>query len=149
MRILLFLTLSFFMAVGVNAQGLQVQPLSQATKGAPPELVNVKSKSAGLKFISSIPLACTVVFGKTEQFGMMANDPDMGSLTTIDHNPVLGGLEPDTKYFFRVQGTAADGTLYAAKRVVLLLRQTRWPSRIDGVVCHHSNRQQQLRQWRK
>ncbi len=113
MRFFLFFAFTFFAAFGVHAQALQVQPLAQVTDGARPELVNIKAKSAGLKFISSIPLACTVVFGKTEQFGMIANDPDMGSLTTIDHNPVLGGLEADTKYYFRVQGIAADGTLYA------------------------------------
>jgi len=96
-----------------SAQALEVLPLSDATNGAPPKLVDIGSKSAGLTFTSSVPLACTVVYGKSQSFGKIANDPDMGALTTIDHNPVLGGLEPNTKYFFRVQGTAADGKLYA------------------------------------
>lgn len=102
-------------AIPASAQSLQVLPLSDATNGTPPKLVDVGAKSAGLTFISSVPLACTVVYGTTKEFGKIANDPNMGSLTTIDHNPVLGGLEPETKYYFRVQGIAANGKLFAGK----------------------------------
>lgn len=102
-------------ALPASAQMLEVLPLTKATNGAPPKLVDVGAKSVGLSFTSSVPLACTVVYGTTKAFGKIANDPDMGSLTTIDHNPVLGGLQPETRYYFRVQGISADGKLYAGK----------------------------------
>jgi hypothetical protein len=31
-----------------------------------------------------------------------------------DHQPLLLGLEPDTEYHYRLQGTAADGTIYVS-----------------------------------
>jgi len=96
-----------------NAQNLSVLPLSEATDGPLPTLVNIGPKSANLTFKSSIPLACTVVYGTTQEFGMIANDPDMASLVTIDHNPLLGKLKPETKYYFRVQGISAEGKMYA------------------------------------
>ena len=128
MRFILALVVSVFFVFTANAQAPkilpQILPLSQATNGAPPKLVDIKSKSAGLTFISSIPLACTVVFGKSEQFGMIANDPDMSALTTINHNPVLGGLEPDTKYYFPAfRASQPKVNCMLAKRAALPLQR--------------------------
>jgi hypothetical protein len=39
----------------------------------------------------------------------------MGGGAHFDHHPLLGGLEPDTEYHYRVQGTAADGTFYMSE----------------------------------
>ena len=92
-----------------------IHPLSQVSVGGPPRLVDLTPQSAGLTFQSKVPLACTVIFGKTRSFGKITNDPVMGAVATIDHNPVLGGLEPNTKYYYRVQGISADGVFYAGQ----------------------------------
>jgi hypothetical protein len=62
---------------------------------------------------TSVPVACSVVYGTDESFGLIATDDDMAGAAHTDHSPTLRGLEPDTEYLYRVQGTAADGTVYA------------------------------------
>lgn len=96
-------------------QDLNVRPLTEATKGEAPALSEVSATDAILTFTSSIPLACTVVYGETKSYGMISNDPGMSGVATINHRPVLGGLKADTSYHFRVQGVAADGTVYVGR----------------------------------
>jgi hypothetical protein len=74
--------------------------------------VDISDTDAVLLFESSIPLACSVVFGKTTAYGQIAVDQDMAGGAHTDHHPFLSGLEADSEYHYRVQGTAADGTLY-------------------------------------
>jgi hypothetical protein len=77
--------------------------------------VDITDKDAALLFESSIPLACSVVYGKTAAYGQISVDQDMAGGAHIDHHPLLSGLEPDTEYHYRVQGAAADGTLYVGE----------------------------------
>lgn len=88
--------------------------LAVVTEGAAPEIVDIKAAEARLTFISAIPLACSVVYGKTSDFGAVAIDANMNGGAIIDHNPVLTKLEADTLYYYRVQGTDAQGKLYWA-----------------------------------
>lgn len=58
-------------------------------------------------------MACAVVFGRDESLGDgIATDADMGGGAHTDHEAVMSGLQPDTDYFYRVQGSGADGRLY-------------------------------------
>ena len=50
-----------------------------------------------------------------EAFGSLAVDNDMDGGAHSEHHPVLGGLEPDTEYQYRLQGTAPDGTIYVSE----------------------------------
>jgi len=68
--------------------------------------------SATLSIQSSIPVACTIVYGKTPQFGAVTSDQDMAGGTHTDHHPLLSGLDPETKYYYRFQGVDASGVLY-------------------------------------
>lgn len=68
--------------------------------------------TASLPIHTSVPVACTVVFGTTPEFGQLSLDQDMAGGTHSDHNPLLSKLEPETEYFFRVQGIDDDGNLY-------------------------------------
>jgi hypothetical protein len=67
-----------------------------------------------IKFQSNIPLACSVVYGETPEFGQIAVDDDMEGGAHSDHHPVLTDLTPETDYYFRVQGTASDGTVFVS-----------------------------------
>lgn len=64
---------------------------------------------------TTIDAACSVVFGVDETFGRIATDTDMAGGAHRDHAPLLSGLEPDTTYLYRLQGTGADGTLYQSR----------------------------------
>lgn len=86
--------------------------LSIVTDGEPPLIVNIKDTEATLTFVSTIPLACSVIYGKTPAFGAVSTDANMNGGAIIDHNPILSGLEADTLYYYRVQGTDAQGKLY-------------------------------------
>lgn len=86
--------------------------IDEIADGAMPEVTSITGTEAVIRFRSAIPLACSVVYGPTEAFGSIATDDDMDGGAHSDHEPALLNLSPSTRYFFRVQGTAADGTLY-------------------------------------
>ncbi|MCI0714388.1 MAG: discoidin domain-containing protein [Chloroflexi bacterium] len=68
--------------------------------------------TASLSIETSVPVACTIVYGETEEFGTLSLDQDMAGGTHSVHNPLLNGLKPETTYYFRVQGFDDDGVLY-------------------------------------
>ena len=68
--------------------------------------------AATLRVTTSIDAVCAVAFGETEALGRLATDQEMGAGGHSDHEVTLGGLEPDTEYFHRLQGVGVDGRLY-------------------------------------
>ncbi|KNC78578.1 hypothetical protein SARC_08995 [Sphaeroforma arctica JP610] len=93
----------------------QVLPLDQIfTNNTAPAITETFDTYATYYFQSSIPVACAVVYGEDNTtFGMIANDPAMTTTATIEHNVVLSDLKPDTVYYFRSQGSDANGNIYA------------------------------------
>lgn len=72
--------------------------------------------SATLTVTTSIDMACAVVFGTTTALGDgIATDTDMAGGAHDDHHVLMTGLEPDTEYYFRVQGSGEDGRLYRSE----------------------------------
>jgi hypothetical protein len=96
----------------------EVQSIDQVSASGPPQIVDITDVDAVLVFDSSIPLACSVVYGKTAAYGQISVDQDMDGGAHTDHHPLLLSLEPDTEYHYRVQGAAADGTLYVGPDAV-------------------------------
>lgn len=58
------------------------------------------------------PMICAIVWGETEELGNFNNSLAMSGTGIINHDVFLPGAEPGTTYYFRVQGSTADGTLY-------------------------------------
>jgi len=73
---------------------------------------DASGRFAVLTVDTSIDVACSVVYGTDDGFGLIAVDADMNGGAHADHHPVMGGLEPETDYLYRLQGTAPDGTIY-------------------------------------
>ena len=96
-------------------QSPPVRPLEEVSASGPPVITGVTGANAILVFDSSIPLVCAVVYGETTEYGLIATDDDMLGGAHTDHHPFMPGLEPDTEYHYRVQGSAADGTLYVGE----------------------------------
>lgn len=92
-----------------------VRPIASVSAAGPPRIVDITATSASLVFESTIPLACSVVYGETGAFGHVAVDQDMNGGAHNDHHPLLAGLKPDTEYVYRVQGTAADGSMFMSQ----------------------------------
>lgn len=92
--------------------GVTVRPIDEIIS-QPLEVTNFTNDgSATLPIHTNIPVACTIVYGKTPQFGSVSLDQDMAGGTHSDHNPLLSGLEPETEYYFRVQGVDSAGVIY-------------------------------------
>jgi hypothetical protein len=98
-----------------GTQSTDIQSIEAITASGPPEIVDITDSHATLLFESNIPLACSVIYGETTEYGLIAVDSDMAGGAHSDHHPLLTGLKPDSEYHFRVQGTAADGTLYMSE----------------------------------
>ena len=79
------------------------------------QVVDVTGTSAAILVDTNIPVVCSVVYGTTTRYGLQATDLDMAGLPHSNHHPELRGLEPETVYHFRVQGTASDGTIYISQ----------------------------------
>ena len=93
--------------------------------------------TATLPIHTSVPVACSVVYGTTPEFGSLSTDLDMEGGTHSDHNPLLTGLEPETEYFFRAQGVADNGVVYLSDVMTFTTPPADTSShREPGLSCH-------------
>ncbi len=106
--------IALVIATAAYAQPLVSLPVEDVLAG-PIELSDVTSASATLEITSTIDLACVLVFGTDEGFGNLALDVDMGAGAHRDHRVLLRGLEPDTEYVYRLQGSDPQGNVYASQ----------------------------------
>jgi hypothetical protein len=98
----------------LKQRSVTIRPLEAITESAA-EILDITSSSARFHFVGKEALACTVVYGTTPDFGSAAIDTNMNGGAIIEHNPVIRNLEPDTLYYYRMQGSGEDGTLYVSE----------------------------------
>lgn len=61
------------------------------------------------------PAICAIVWGETEALGNFNNSLDMNGTGIISHNVFLPGAVPGETYYFKVQGSTAEGSLYESE----------------------------------
>ncbi len=71
--------------------------------------------------VTTEPMICAIVWGETEAFGNMNNSLSMNGTGIVDHDVFLPGAIPGRTYYFQVQGTTADGTIYRSARATFTL----------------------------
>lgn len=103
------------LGLGSGAGAQAVEPFSDIQASPVTVTPDPSGRSARLTVDTTIDAACSVVYGTDDSFGRIAVDSDMDGGAHAEHQPVLGGLEPETTYRFRLQGTATDGTLYVSE----------------------------------
>lgn len=96
-----------------DTAGPTVNPIEEILDGEI-RLEDIGPDSANVRVVTTIPVVCAVVFGTDEGYGRISTDADMGGGAHAEHFAPLRGLEPDTVYHYRLQGTGPDGTLYAS-----------------------------------
>ena len=67
------------------------------------------------------PMICAIVWGETEELGNFNNSLAMNGTGIVEHDVFLPGAEPGVEYFFQVQGSTADGTLYQSELATFVL----------------------------
>jgi hypothetical protein len=106
----------FLLLAACGGLSADVFPISEIVTSGP-EFTNIGPTTATLLAETSIPVACSVVYGTTSDYGEIATDSDMAGGGHQDHHPLLTGLEPDTQYFARIQGTGPNGTIYRSEEL--------------------------------
>jgi hypothetical protein len=90
----------------------QVAEFAEIAAAGPTIDPHPSGTAATLQVTTTIDAVCAVAFGETESLGRLATDQEMGAAGHSDHEVLLGGLQPDTEYFYRLQGVGIDGRLY-------------------------------------
>lgn len=70
---------------------------------------------------TSEPLICAIVWGETEDFGNQNNSLNMNGTGIVQHDVFLPGAEAQNTYFYRLQGSGPDGTLYVSETMTFTL----------------------------
>lgn len=95
---------------------VDVQAAESVFTDTPEIAVDSSGTFATLSVATDLDMACAVVFGQSEELGDgIATDADMGGGAHATHQAVMRDLEPDTLYYYRVQGSGADGRLYQSE----------------------------------
>ncbi|MGJ3237429.1 MAG: discoidin domain-containing protein [Anaerolineae bacterium] len=99
----------------LESTGVNVFPFANI-EASPPIVAGLSATSTRIEVTTTIPVNCLVVFGDSPDFGRVAQDADMGdSGAHEDHSPILSNLEPETTYYYRLQGSDPQGNFYVSE----------------------------------
>lgn len=95
---------------------LGIYPLESIADPAQFTVGDFQADGSGAIFlVTEVPVACNVVYGTTEAFGNLVFDPAMSDFAITEHNPILTGLESNTTYYYRLQGSDRAGNFYLSE----------------------------------
>lgn len=77
------------------------------------------------------PMICAIVWGETEELGRFNNSLAMNGTGIVDHDVFLPGAVPGRAYYFRVQGSTANGTLYQSDMATFTIPESQAPALTD------------------
>lgn len=78
------------------------------------------------------PAICAIVWGETEELGNFNNSLAMNGTGIVQHDVVLPGAEPGATYFYRLQGSTADGSLFQSDLMTFTLPEAgSTPDQVD------------------
>jgi hypothetical protein len=97
-----------------TAQSLVALPLADVL-ALPVEIIDLQATSATVGVLTTVDVACVVVFGTDDTFGSLALDETMEGAAHREHRVVLRGLEPETDYVYRLQGSDPAGNFYVSE----------------------------------
>ena len=67
------------------------------------------------------PMICAIVWGETEALGNLNNSLAMNGTGIVSHDVYLPGAIAGRTYYFQVQGSTADGTLYRSETAMFTI----------------------------
>lgn len=113
--VLSILISALFLSACGDSSEMAVRPFETIREGEITLDFDPSATVATLEVITTVPVVCAVVYGPDEAFGSISTDEDMMGGAHSDHAPLLSGLEPETEYSYRLQGSDAEGNLYVSE----------------------------------
>ena len=108
------ITLALFACSDGN--GTEVRPFSEVQESEFVFEADPTARNRGIfRMTTTEPMICAIVWGETEELGNFNNSLAMNGTGITEHDVFLPGAQPGVTYFFKVQGSTADGTLYASE----------------------------------
>jgi hypothetical protein len=94
----------------------EVRPFSEVQAGAFVFEADPTDLERGIFRVETTePMICAIVWGETEDFGNFNNSLAMNGTGIVQHDVYLPGAVAGRTYYFQVQGSTADGTLYRSE----------------------------------
>ncbi len=125
MRTLFGLLLALSMvaaACGAGAAATEVRPFEEIQDSEITFEADPTFPGRGIMRVTTTePAICAIVWGETEELGRMNNSLNMNGTGIIQHDVFLPDAQPGVTYFYRLQGSTADGTLYQSDLMTFTL----------------------------
>ena len=126
-------------ACGGTSDGDTVRPFSEIQVGEITFENDPTFPDRGIfRVVTTEPTICSITWGPTEALGNQNNSLAMNGTGIIDHDVLLPGAEPGVTYFFTIQGTTADGQLFASEMDTFTLPE-REDTAMDENPLHGAN----------
>ena len=95
---------------------MQVRPFSEVQNGEFVFEADPTDLGRGIfRVVTTEPMICAIVWGETEALGNLNNSLAMNGTGIVNHDVYLPGAVAGRTYYFQVQGSTADGTLYRSE----------------------------------
>ncbi len=117
-----------------GADGSQVRPFSEIQDGDLSFEIDPFDPNRGIFRVATLePAICSIAWGETEALGNQNNSLSMNGTGIIQHDVILPGALPGETYYFRLQGSTADGQLFQSELSTFTLPEFEGPVGADAV----------------